>query len=54
MSFAHWPGWSTALSWLPSFGFAPKSGRKPTWMWSLWSGSDSVLSVPGKVISEMI
>ena len=54
MSFAHWPGWRTALSWLPSFGFAPNSGRKPTWMWSLWSGSDSVLSVPGKVISEMI
>ena len=32
----------------------PKSGWKPTWMWSLWSGSESVLSAPSKVIREMI
>ena len=33
---------------------APYSGWKPTWMWSAWSGSESVLSAPSNVISEMI
>ncbi len=54
MSLDHWPGCRTALSWPETFGFAPNSGRKPRGMWSLWSGSDSVLSVPAKVMSEMI
>ena len=54
MSFVHCPGLRTEPSCCPSFVLSPKSGWKPTWMWSAWSGSARVLSAPSKVMRLMI
>ena len=47
MSFTHCVGLSTDASSFAAGLPAEYSGAKPTWMWSAWSPSASVLSVPG-------